>query len=140
MDRQEAFNIFIKRNSGTFGLDPFPFDAFKKTKREFFLNFAKLQVPRDGELASEVLEWLIKSAQIRTTEELEKWLALPFFRTNIQRKDYFYQRIEIKLAQSDLPIDVSKIEDAQYAQKIEEQMEAKIRYQMTLGPTESAFR
>ncbi len=44
MDRQEAFNIFIKRNSGTFGLDPFPFDAFKKTEREFFLNFAKLQV------------------------------------------------------------------------------------------------
>jgi hypothetical protein len=74
VDKREAIRLFIKRNSSLFKADPFPSTVFKKLKQEFFLKFAKTNVPKDSEIAGEIVEGMINSNQIRNDDELEKIL------------------------------------------------------------------
>ena len=108
-------------------MDPFPGKAFKKLKRGFFLDYAKVSVPKDSEIAGEIIEGLIKSAQIRTEEDLQQTLELPFFKRRIRNKPYYYERLRLRIQQKEPLLDVSRLEQVEYAEKVKEELKKKAR-------------
>jgi hypothetical protein len=127
LDKREAIHLFIKRNSAVFRNDPFPAQAFKKLKKGFFQNFTGIGIPKDSEIAAEILEGMINSAQIKNETDLEEILILPFFRDRVSNKTYYHERLRLKLQKKEPFIDVSKIEDAEYAEKIKEDLKKEVR-------------
>lgn len=127
MDKREAIKLFIKRNSAIFRMDPFPGEVFKKLKRDFFLDYAKISVPKDSEIAGEIVEGLITNAQIGTDLELQNILELPFFRERIPNRAYYHERLRLKRQQAEPLLDVSKLEEAEYAEKVKEDLRKKAR-------------
>lgn len=125
MDKREAIKLFVKRNSAIFRMDPFPGEVFKKLKRDFFLDYAKTGVPKDSEIAGEIVEGLITNAQIRTDVELRNILALPFFKERIQNKAYYDERLRLKSQEAEPLLDVSRLEEAEYAEKVKEDLKKK---------------
>jgi hypothetical protein len=122
LDKREAIRLFIKRNSALFNLDPFPGEVFKKQKREFFLNYAKTNVPKDSEIAGEMVEALVTNSQIRTVADLEKMLDLPFFKERIPNRAYYHERLRLKTQHKEPLLDVSKLEEAEYAEQVKEKL------------------
>jgi hypothetical protein len=110
-----------------FRADPFPADVFKKLKREFFLQFARVSVPKDSEIAGEILEGMINSAQIANEISLESILTLPFFRDKVSNKTYYRERLRLNLQKSEPLIDVSKVEEAEYKEKVKEELKKQAR-------------
>lgn len=127
MDRREAIRLFIKRYSGKFRLDPFPWNAFKKLKRDFFLDYARTSVPKDSEIAAEIVEGMISSAQVETDVGLKGVLALPFFRRRIQNKDFYYERLHLRSQQKEPLLDVSRLKEVEYAEKVREDLKMEAR-------------
>ena len=130
MDKREAIRLFIKRNSRMFRLDPFPSKAFKKLKRDFFLDYAKTRVPKDSEIAGEIIEGMITSAQIKTDIDLQKILALPFFKEKIHNRAYYHERLYLRTQQKEPLLDVLRLEEAEYAEKIKEELKKKAREEL----------
>jgi hypothetical protein len=125
LDKREAIRRFVKQNSAIFRMDPFPGEAFKKTKREFFVERSKMAAPRDTEIAGETLEVLITTSQIKNEADLNKMFAFPFFRDKIQNKEYYLQRLLLQ-TQGEAPIvDAEKMKDADYAEKYTEYIKKK---------------
>lgn len=122
MDKREAIRRFIRRNSSIFRMSPFPEKAFKKLKHEFFIDFAKIGAPRDSEIAGEIIESLIKSAQIETEEDLTENLKFPFFKRRIHNKPYYYEKLRLRTQQEKPFLDISKLEEAEYVEKVREEM------------------
>jgi hypothetical protein len=110
-----------------FRVDPFPAEVFKKLKQEFFLNFAKLSVPKDSEIAAEILEGMISSDQIGDESDLENILAFPFFRDRVPNKTYYRERLRLKLQKNEPLVDVSKIKEAEYKEKLKEEFKKEAR-------------
>ncbi|MGA2308403.1 MAG: ATP-binding protein [Candidatus Bathyarchaeia archaeon] len=128
MDRREAIRLFIKRNSAMFRVDPFPAEVFKRLKQEFFLKFARERsVPKDSDIAAEILEGMINSAQIGNESDLESILALPFFRDKVSNKTYYRERLRLKLEKNEPLVDVSKIKEAEYGEKLKEEFKKQAR-------------
>jgi len=127
LDKREAIKLFIKRNPAIFRLDPFPGEVFKKLKRDFFLDYAKTNVPKDSEIAGEIIEGLITSSQIKTKTDLENILALPFFKERLQNRAYYYERLQLETQHEEPLLDVSKLEEAEYAEKVKEDLKKKAR-------------
>jgi hypothetical protein len=103
-------------------MDPFPGEVFKKLKRGFFLDYAKTNVPKDSEIAGEIIEGLITSAQIRTNVDLQSILGLPFFKERIQNKAYYHDRLRLKSQQAEPLLDVKRLEETEYAEKVKEDL------------------
>jgi len=78
LDKKEAIRLFLKANSSLFKLKPFPKKAYKKIKRKFFIEQIKSPVPKDSEIAGEMIDAMIQSVQIKNKKELDTLLALPF--------------------------------------------------------------
>jgi len=127
LDKKEAIHLFLRRYSGLLGQDPFPWDVFRKIKRDFFTDYAKSPIPRDSEIAGELLEGMIRNVQIRKEEDLAEKLKLPFLKEKIQNNDYYYERLRIKSQQSTPLLDVERLEEATYAEKIREELKDEVR-------------
>ena len=127
MDKKEAIHLFIRRYSGLLGQDPFPWEVFRKIKRDFFTDYAKSPIPRDSEIAGELLEGMIRNVQIAKEEDLDEKLKLPFLKEKIQNRDYYYERLRIKSRQSTPLLDVERLEEAVYAEKIREELKNEVR-------------
>jgi hypothetical protein len=124
MDRREGIRRFIIDNRKIFFSNPFPQEVFKKLKRDFFLEHAKIAPPKDSEVASELLEIMVSSSQITEGAQLEKTLAFPFLRDNVMNKEYFRERINLGRDQSDYSLDVNKIKQAEEVDKVLEKLRA----------------
>ena len=122
MDKREAIRLFIRKNSATFNSDPFPKEFFKRLKHDFFLQFAKVRVPKDSEIAEEVIEIMITNGQIKTKDNLDKLLQLPFFKDNLRNLEYQYQKLAIKTAQRDAFVDVASVRAEDYQKRLEEKV------------------
>jgi hypothetical protein len=122
LDKREATRLFVKKNSALFSLDPFPEEVFKKLKREFFLNYAKTSVPKDSEIAGEVVEALITNSQIKTVSDLEKMLEFPFFKEKIHNRAYYHERLHLKTQRKEPLLDIPKLEKAEYAEQVKEEL------------------
>jgi len=122
MDRREGIRRFILDNRKIFFANPFPNEVFKKLKREFFLEHAKIAPPKDSEVASELLEIMVSSSQIIEAAQLEKTLAFPFLRDNVMNKEYFRERINLRGDQSDYSLDINKIKQAEEVDKVLEKL------------------
>ena len=127
MDKREAIRLFIKRNSAMFRDDPFPAEVFKKLKQDFFLNFAKVSVLKDSEIAAEILEGMINSGQIANESDLESILVLSFFRDRVSNKTYYRERLRLKLQKKEPLVDLSKIKEAEYKEKLKEELKKEAR-------------
>ena len=127
LDKQEAIRLFTRRNSRIFRLDPFPGRAFKKLKRNFFLDYAKTSVPKDSEIAGEIIEGMITSAQIKTERDLQSIFKLPFFRQKIRNKTYYFERLRLRTQRAEPLLDLSRLEEAEYAEKVKDELKRKAR-------------
>jgi len=114
-------------------LDPFPEKAFKKIKRDFFLSYPRIGVPKDSEITAEILEGMISSVQIASDDDLNKILALPFFRKKVRNKDYYYERLHLKSQMGKPMVDVTKIEEAEYAEKLRASLKKEVREEVIKG-------
>ncbi len=133
MDKKEAIRLFVKRNSGVFKQNPFPWEVYKKLKHVFFVEQIKYPVPRDSEIASEILEGMIVSLQVKTAEDLEKILKLPFFDAKVVNKIYFRQKLDLKLKQSTPLLDVESIKRAEISEKIRDEIKAEAKREIIEG-------
>jgi hypothetical protein len=124
VDRREAVRRFIRDNSKLLFADPFPSELFKKTKRIFFLERAKVPPPRDAEIASELLEMMIASSQVANHEQLEKTLGFPFIRDNVINKQYFREKMDIKEAPVSFSLDLEKLNQTEELEKVLENLRA----------------
>lgn len=126
MDFREAINIFLKRYSSILKQDPFLSRDLKKLKRDFFLNIAKTHVPKDSILAKEAIEIMIKNKQIMNKDGLDRVLNYPFFKKNIHNKKYYYNKITIMEKTYRPLIDVDKMEDVEYVEKLREDIKKEL--------------
>jgi hypothetical protein len=127
LDKKEAMRFFIKRNSGIFRQDPFPWQVFKKLKHNFFTLQAKSPVPKDSEIAGEILEGMITNSQISKEDELATFLGLPFFNEKIQNKQYYSEKLGLKLRQGAPLLDIESLKKAEVAEKIRNEMREQIK-------------
>ncbi len=124
MDRREAIRRFIRDNWRLLLANPFPSEVFKKTKRDFFIERAKVPPPRDAEIASEIPEMMIASSQISGPDQLEKTLSLPFLRDNVFNKQYFREKLEIKEAPVEFNLDLDKIQRSEELEELLKKLKA----------------
>lgn len=127
LDKREAIKLFTKRNSRIFRLDPFPGRVFKKLKRNFFLDYAKTSVPKDSEIAGEIIEGMITSAQIKTEKDLQNIFELPFFRQKIRNRTYYFEKLRLRTQRAEPLLDLSRLEEAEYAEKVKGELKKKAR-------------
>lgn len=73
---------------------------------------------------------MINSYQIRNEEELEKVLLLPFFRDKISNKAYYRERTRLLSQKSEPLLDVTKIQEAEYAKKVKEELKDEVRQEI----------
>lgn len=130
MDKQEAIRLFVKRNSSLFRKDPFPWEVYKRLKHVYFIDQIKFPSPRDAEIAGEILEGMILSKQISSKENLGALLELPFFKAKIQNRQYYHERLQVKLSQNAPLLNVESLEDAQYAEKVREELKKEVRKEL----------
>ena len=140
VDKREAIRLFIKRNSSLFRTDPFPSEVFKKLKQEFFLKFAKISVPKDSEIAGEIIEGMINSNQLKNEADLEKILDLPFFSNRISNKEYYREKMSLLSKESTRLLDVNKLKEAEYVQKIKEELKNEVRQEIIQEKEEKIAR
>ena len=122
LDKKEAIRLFLKANSSLFKRKPFPKKVYKKIKRNFFTEQVKSPVPKDSEIAGEMIDAMIQSVQIKNKKELDALLALPFFQKKLMNKEYYYERLELKTKQLTPLIDVDKLKKAEYSEKIRQEL------------------
>jgi len=120
LDKREAIKLFIRRNPSIFNSDPFLNEVFKKLKREFFVDFAKISPPKDSDIAGEVVEGLIITGKVRTTEELDSVLSRPFFKEKMPNKAYYYEKLQLKTSHQEPILDVNRLKEAEYTEKVKE--------------------
>jgi hypothetical protein len=117
MDKREAIRIFVRRNPKIFMSSPFPYDVFKRSKREFFLKHERMGV-KDSEIASELISMMIGSSQIKTADQLRKVLSYPFFAHNLHNKEYYYQKLSLQYPNSETIFKKSKSDNRESPQQI----------------------
>ena len=127
VDRKEAIHLFIKKNSSIFNRKPFPKQVFKKLKRSFFADQVKCPVPKDSEIAGEIIEGMILSLQIKNKAELDSIFSFPFFSSRLHNKQYYYERLELKASQTTPLVDVKSLEKADAAEKFRKELKEEVK-------------
>lgn len=120
MDRKEAIRKFVKEKLKLLLSDPFYERVYHEDKKRFFDPIKKSTgLVKDSEIAEDLVDYLIKTKQIRNNDELSKKSKLPFLAKNIIDQDYFRQKLEMENKGAD--VDVSALDREEYKQrKIEE--------------------
>lgn len=109
-----------------FRRSPFPWKVYKKDKKSFFIDQFKTPTPKDSEIAGEIVENMILSSQFSNKEELEKLLDLPFFKSKLHNKEYFYERFSVK-TQSSIPLFSKKdLEKAENIRKVKDELKEEV--------------
>ena len=130
MDKKEAIRAFVRKNSSTLRQNPFPWEVYKKSKHAFFIDEIKFVSPKDSEIAADVVEGMIISLQIRSVPELDKIFALPFFEKTLPNKNYYYEKLNLKLSQSTPLLDVNTVKNAEISEKIRNELKDEVKREL----------
>lgn len=85
-----------------------------------------MPVPKDNEIAGEIIEAMITTKQIKNEEELEKILLLPYFNSKLLNKHYYQERLQIKMKEVMPLLTVDSLKDAQTVEKVKEALRQEV--------------
>ena len=126
VDKQEELLKFIKQNIKIMLQTDFSETIYKENKKEFFSpNLRnKIGFPKDGEIAKTALNYLLRGNNIKDLDSLEKVLQVPFFNSNINDREYFYQKLNNK--NEILEIDFVRLQDQEYKDRYKEEIKKEL--------------
>jgi len=131
IDRHELIIGFIKNNFDLLINEESLRALYKKRKHDYFLvekAKSKQGLPRDSEIANELVWYLIKMNVISTRDELTKYLLFPFLKTNIIDSNTYFDAIKLKNQRAP-NIDFSKLKKADYLESLKEQIREELKYE-----------
>ena len=118
---------FIRENLKTLQQKEFPEEVYKLTKHKYFIKHKRiLRKPKDPEIAKMATSYLINKNMIKTEVKLSTFLNLPFFKKNIFDTDIFYEELKLKNPNSNIIIDPSEMERAEYTTQLEQEIEERV--------------
>ena len=130
MDREALIIRFIKDNLKILQhKEPFPYEPYKAVKHSYFFENEEIRdvvkkKPKDSEIAEIALLYLIRKRIVRTESELQRMTNLPFFQDNLYDETKILQALNSHDSNSsDILIDPSRIVQADYQEKIKNQIE-----------------
>lgn len=134
MDRRELINGFIRENIGLITPTPFPAALYKAKKHEYFLKLhvdSGQGLPRDTEIATEVVWFLIRRGQVKRKEDLDLFLSKGLLAEKVFDSQVYYEFLQINKP-SEPMIDFKKIRETEFVESIREQIRSELRKEMTI--------
>ncbi|MGD0329871.1 MAG: ATP-binding protein [Nitrososphaeria archaeon] len=135
MDRSELIRGFIRDNLGLLTLKSFPVELYKKAKQKYFIERhgnSQQGVPRDSEIASETIWFLIRRNQIQSQDELDKILSVGLMAEKLKNKQTFYEFIESRKPSEPI-VDFSKVKQADFLAGMREQIRKELESEMKVS-------
>lgn len=130
----ELIRGFIRENLGILTESPFKSSLYRTKKYQYFLlkhGGSKQGNPRDNEIATETVWFLIKRGQVKTKEALEKVLSSGLPAEKCLASDIFYEFLEAnKIPESIL--DYRKLREADFLESIREEIRNQLRREMSI--------
>ena len=111
MDRHELLTGFIRENLAVLTQPTLPPKLYKTNKHDYFVTRhadSRQGVPRDTEIANEVVWFLIRHGQVKTKEDLERFLSRGLLAEKVFDPQVFYEFLDINKPAEPL-IDFKKI-------------------------------
>jgi DNA replication protein DnaC len=134
MDRHELLTGFIRENLAVLTQPTLPPKLYKTNKHDYFVTRhadSRQGVPRDTEIANEVVWFLIRHGQVKTKEDLERFLSRGLLAEKVFDPQVFYEFLDINKPAEPL-IDFKKIRQTEFLDSIREQIRNELRKEMTL--------
>ncbi len=131
MDRHELIIGFIRNNLNILINEEDLLSLYKKKKHNYFMvekAKSKQGMPRDSEIANELVWYLIKTNVVTTKGDLAKYLQFPFLKSNVIDTSTYYDAIKLK-TQSTPNIDFSKLKKADYLEALKDQIREELKYE-----------
>src|SRR5579863_2386016 len=127
MNRESLIINFIRENMKNLQQKDFSEDLYKTRKHNYFsLKKRDIGKPKDTEIAQIALFHMIRKRTIRDEPDLNRLLDLPFFKKNVFKPEIFYEALKLKNPNSFVVIEPSKLDNAEYVQKIENEIKKKV--------------
>lgn len=134
LDRRELMTGFIRENLDLLTSSPFPLALYKRKKHEYFLEryvSSKQGVPRDSEVASETVWFLLKRHQVQTRDQLDNLLSKGLMGQKVVDPRVFYEFIQSRKDTEPI-IDFKKTRDADFVVSMRERIKEELRKEMSL--------
>ena len=134
MDRHELLTGFIRENLAVLTQPTLPPKLYKTNKHDYFVTRhadSRQGVPRDTEIANEVVWFLIRHGQVKTKEDLERFLSRGLLAEKVFDPQVFYEFLDFNKPAEPL-IDFKKIRQTEFLDSIKEQIRIELRKEMTL--------
>jgi hypothetical protein len=126
LDRIEALNLFVKSNPKLILLPTFPKETFRRAKIDFFMDSRKnMGVPREEEIASQALKFLIKNKIVKDKVAFLRILDLPFFVENVRNREPFLELLILE-NQAISVINTKTLSDAEKLEKMKNLLKQEI--------------
>ncbi|MHB1909283.1 MAG: hypothetical protein ACYCQJ_10510 [Nitrososphaerales archaeon] len=131
MDRKQLIRQFVKENlsllTSKTGVKK---ELLKKYKFDFFIEKFHSAVPKDKEIAEDLVEYLFGINYFSTSGSLEEFLSLPFLKENISAAEPYIQRLEFR-SNSQLGIDPRRIREQEYQETIKKALKHEVLVEST---------
>lgn len=137
MDRLELIHGFIRENLDTLMGTPFNAPVYRSRKRQYFLERhgnSQQGNPRDSEIASETVWFLIKRGQVRTKEDLDKVLATGLMKEKCPTRETFYLSLEASKSAESV-VDFAKLHRGDFLESVREQIREELQKEMEIQGT-----
>lgn len=127
MNRESLLINFIRENLKLLQQNPFPEDLYKKVKHDYFFGKKDLMwKPKDSEIAQTCVFYMIRKNLVKDEISLSTLLELPFFDTHVFKGEIFFDALRLKNPNTLVIIEPSKLDDAEYVQKVEYEIKQKL--------------
>jgi hypothetical protein len=127
MNKESIIINFIRDNLKVLQQKDFPEEFYKNSKHEYFIQRKNLVgKPKDTEIAQTTTMYMIKKSMIKDEIKLKEFLELPFFKKNVLKPNIFFEALKLKNPDSFVIIDPSKLDNAEYLQRVEDEIKQKV--------------
>ena len=136
MDRLELIHGFIRENLDTLLGTPFNGPLYRAKKRQYFLERhtnSQQGNPRDTEIATETVWYLIKRGRVRTKEDLDKVLSEGLMGEKCPPSETFYLSLASQAAESSA--DFARLKRGDFLESVREQMREELKKEMEIQGT-----
>jgi hypothetical protein len=127
MGKKEVIREFVKKNWKIFAsTEKMPHETFKKMKSNFFVevNHNSVGVPKDKEIAYELIDYLFDINYFKTEDDLVRVLSLPFLSEHILDAQIFFERIA--MVKQETTIDYRRLRELEYQKNLREEIKKEI--------------
>ena len=133
MQNRESIIIkFIHKQWNLLLQNSFSKELYKNEKKSYFYPLKRLVGnPKDTEIARIMLMFMIRKNQIKDNDKLTQILKLSFFKINIRQPKMFHDALKLKKPQTLIIMDHAKLDNIEYLEKIEKEIEKRIRVEQT---------